>query len=419
MKHPDYTISHLLPLVLASSCLSIAIVYAFRFIAYYPLYQQVSQLSYPFVPALIATPILILLFYFFASHLKSGLPHVVLEFHIGLGRLPISNFIFQFLSASVTLLMGFAVGAIGPAVHIGASSSNLVGQFFKVQTHALRILTACGASVAITIMLDTPLMAILFTYETIIREFRWRTLALVSAATLFAQWFDHEMGITTFHIEVQGFEFSTLLMGQLLLFGLLCGLVSAFFLNSIDYLTQKIRITYWKKIIIVGIITAFFSSISPKTIGLGYQLLETLLFEKQLMSLLIIWFLIRFIASVAVIALAIPGGALGPSLIIGALTGAIFSHLFSIDANQLFIVVGMGALLGAVLHVPLAGILFVLESTHDITLLLPCIIVSYSAYYLHRRYSKHNNLIELLLFRQNIILRDSPSLKKKRLTSPL
>lgn len=419
MRHHYYTINKLLPLVIASSCLSIASVYAFRYIAYHPLYQHISQLSYPFVPALIATPILIFLFYYFAQHLKSGLPHVVLEFHIGLGKLPIANFIFQFSSATITLLMGFAIGAIGPAVHIGASSANLVGQFFRVQSYALRILTACGASVAITIMLDTPLMAILFTYETIIRQFRWRTLTLVSASTLFAQWFAHKMGIAPLHIEVQTFQLSPLLLTQLLIFGLLCGLVSALFLNGIDYLTKKIRIAYWKKIIIAGLITAFFASFSPITVGLGHQLLQSLLYEEHLINLLLLWFLVRFFSSMAVIALAIPGGALGPSLIIGALFGAIFSQCLSIDAGQLFIIIGMGAILGSVLHVPLAGILFVLESTNDISLLVPCLITSYVAFYCHRRYSKHNNLIELLLFRQNVVLRDSPSLRKKRLSSPL
>tara|TARA_R110001583_G_scaffold9945_5_gene46325 strand:+ start:3143 stop:4402 length:1260 start_codon:yes stop_codon:yes gene_type:complete len=419
MRHPYYTINKLLPLVLASSCLSVVTVYAFRYIAYHPLYQHISEFTYPFVPALIATPILIALFYFFAQHLKSGLPHVVLEFHIGLGRLPFSNFIFQFASATITLLMGFAVGAIGPAVHIGASSANLVGQWFNVQSHALRILTACGASVAITIMLDTPLMAILFTYETIIRQFRWRTLTLVSASTLFAQWFAHQMGIAPLSIEVQPFEFSATLLGLLLIFGLLCGVISVSFLNGIDYLTKKIRITYWKKIILAGMITAFFASLSPNTVGLGHQLLDSLLYEEQVMNLLILWFFIRFISSMSVIALGIPGGALGPSLILGALAGAIFSQFLSIDAGHLFIIIGMGAIFGAVLHVPLAGILFVLESTNEILLLVPCLITSYCAYYFHQRYSRHNNLVELLLFRQNVILRDSPSLKKKRLTSPL
>ncbi|WP_022942539.1 chloride channel protein [Psychromonas hadalis] len=85
----------------------------------------------------------------------------------------------------------------------------------------------------------------------------------------------------------------------------------------------------------------------------------------------------------------------------------------------MFTIIGMGALLGAVLHVPLAGILFVLESTNELSLLVLGVIASYSVYYLHRRLSKHNSLIELLLFRQNVILRDSPSLKKKRLNSQL
>ena len=121
----------------------------------------------------------------------------------------------------------------------------------------------------------------------------------------------------------------------------------------------------------------------------------------------------------AVIALAIPGGALGPSVVLGALAGAIFSQFLSIETGQLFVVVGMGAFLGAVLRVPLAGILFVLEATNELQLIIPCVIASYAAYFFHQHFSRHNNLIELLLVRQKVILRDSPSLRKKRLTSPL
>jgi len=420
MRNPSYSISKLLPLVLICSSVSVVVVYFFRFISLNPFYPQVAEKSNNFVPALLAIPLFIGLFYLFAKHLNSGLPHIVLEFHIGSGKLPILNFIFQFLGASVALLFGFAVGAIGPAIHIGAGASNLTAQLFKVPPCSLRVLTACGAAAAITIMLDTPLMAILFTYETIIRQFRGRTLVLVTASALFAQWLGHQyIGSTSFQINLEQFELSMALLGFLLLFGLICGLLSASFLNCIDFLTRKIRLNYWKKITLAALFTALLSWLSPESIGLGYQLLDRLLYDQQLPSLLMLWFLIRFIGSIAVISLAIPGGALGPSLILGALTGAIFSQLLSIEAGQLFVVVGMGAFLGAVLRVPLAGMLFVLEATNEITLIIPCIIASYAAFYLHKRLSTYNNLIELLLVRQKIILRDSPSLKKKRLTSPL
>ncbi len=419
MSFPNYTISKLLPLVILSSCFSVVVVYSFRYIVYHPLYLSITLSSHVVVAPLLGTVLLIILFYLFARHLKSGLPHVVLEFHIGLGRLPFLNLLFQFLTASIALLMGFTIGAIGPAVHIGAGSANLVGQLFMVRSHTLRVLTACGSAVAITVMLDAPLMAILFTYETIIRQFRWRTLLLVSTATLFAQWFAHQLDISPFIIEVVPFSLSILLLIKMMLFGTLCGLISSSFLNVINFLTQKLRINYWKKLALAGLITSLLSWGAPETIGLGYELLQKLLYEPLTISLITVWLIVRFISSAAVIALAVPGGALGPSLILGALTGAIFSLLFNFPDSQMFIIVGMGALLGAVLHVPLAGILFVLESTNEISLLLPCLFASYSAYYIHQRISKQNNLIELLLARQNVIFRNSPSLRKKRLTSPL
>ncbi|WP_084605383.1 chloride channel protein [Psychromonas aquimarina] len=418
MSHPQYTVTKLLPLVLLSTCFSMASVYGFRLIVLNPVYPDMHSLSSELLPPLSGAVLLIILFYLFAKHLKSGLPHVVLEFHIGLGRLPFLNLLFQFLSASVALVTGFAIGAIGPAVHIGAASSNLVGQFFMVRSHTLRVLTACGAAVGITVMLDTPFMAILFTYETIIRQFRWRTLLLVTAATLFAQWSAHQLGIYAFIITVVPFSLSLLLLAKMLLFGALCGLLSSSFLNCIDLLTRKIRGSYWQKLLLAGLITAIFSWFSPETIGLGYGLLKDLFYEPQTLTLITLWLIIRFISSAAVIALAVPGGALGPSLILGALCGALFCKLFAVNDSQLFIIVGMGALLGAVLHVPLAGILFVLESTNDLNLLLPCLAAGYSAYFIHQHFSKQNSLIELLLVRQNVILR-SGSLKKKRLTSPL
>ncbi|WP_022942540.1 chloride channel protein [Psychromonas hadalis] len=85
--------------------------------------------------------------------------------------------------------------------------------------------------------------------------------------------FGHEVGIAPFHIDLIPFELSFSLLWLILLFGLMCGLISAFFLNSIDFFTPKIRISDWKKIMIAGGITALFSTLSPETIGLGYQLL--------------------------------------------------------------------------------------------------------------------------------------------------
>lgn len=419
MSDNNYTVSKLLPIVLLSTACSVIVVYSFRFIILHPLYIQSAELSHPVIAPLIGTLLLVVLFYLFAKHLKSGLPHVVLEFHIGPGPLPFLNLLFQFLTASVALLTGFAIGAIGPAVHIGAASANLAGQILKVQSHTLRVLTACGAAVAITVMLDTPLMAILFTYETIIRQLRWRTLLLVTASALAAQAFAHQIGIQALVITVFPFSLSFLLMLKMVLFGIVCGLLSSAFLNCIDIITRKIQVNYWKRLLLAGLITSLFSWYAPLTAGLGYQLLQNLLYQPQAVSLIIVYLVIRFIGSVCVIALAVPGGALGPSLILGALTGALFSMLFDFGDNQLFVIVGMGAFLGAVLHVPLAGILFVLESSNDLRLLLPCLFAGYSAYYIHQRFSRENNLIELLLARQNVILRSSPSLKKKGGTSPL
>ena len=74
------------------------------------------------------------------------------------------------------------------------------------------------------------------------------------------------------------------------------------------------------------------------------------------------------------------GGIIAPSLVLGATAGGLLGVLLRIvgtDAQPFtYALVGMGAVLAAVVHAPLASILIVLDLTHDYKLVLPAMLAT-------------------------------------------
>ena len=76
------------------------------------------------------------------------------------------------------------------------------------------------------------------------------------------------------------------------------------------------------------------------------------------------------------------GGVLAPLLMIGAAIGEGAAHLAHLpgDAQALWALMGMGAMLAGALGVPLTAILFSLELTHALPALLPLVLACTASY---------------------------------------
>ena len=86
------------------------------------------------------------------------------------------------------------------------------------------------------------------------------------------------------------------------------------------------------------------------------------------------------------------GGILCPSLFIGAFLGSGFGALFHRFLPQLvpqtggYGIVGMGAMLGAVVQAPMAAIIMVFEMTNDYTVIPPMMAACVLATLVHKRF---------------------------------
>ncbi|RJG40009.1 chloride channel protein [Motilimonas pumila] len=362
--------------------------------------------SSPFIGALL----LIVLFKFFNKYSKSGLPMVVMGFHFGDGKMGLGNLIFQFVGATISLMFGFAVGAVGPALHIGAACSNVIGQHFLLDASRLRQLTACGAAAAMAALFHTPITAIFFAQETIVRRFQLQTFILMSLSAVVAAWIARQMGVYEFHIESHSFSYQLTLVPELILLGIICGVLASFLLKMVRLTADRLPFPYWGKFILAASATALAAVAGDEVIGIGNHLLEKMLYGEFTSTLILLWLVARFFISAIAIGSAIPGGALGPSLLLGALTGHLVSLWLPNEAPQVFVLVGMSAFFGAVLKSPIAATLMVVETTADLNLAFPCLIGAGVASYVQHKLMSERNLIELLLARQNILIKNSPTL---------
>ncbi|MCE2573801.1 chloride channel protein [Motilimonas eburnea] len=369
-----------------------------------------AYLLVPFVGAIT----LALLFRYFNQYTKSGLPIVVIGYHFKDGKMALGNAIFQYIAALIALVCGFAVGAVGPVLHIGAAAMNLLGQYFKLNETRLRQLTACGAASAMAALFHTPVTAIFFVQETIVRRFNWQTCLLISICAFTSAWIARQLGAYEFHIDTQSFSYQITLIPELIIVGAVCGLLATLMLKLIRVTADNVLFPYWGKFMLAATVTSAASLFGTEVLGLGNQLLDILLYADIGSQIVLTWLLIRFFISAIAIGSAIPGGALGPSLLLGALTGHWLAYILPNETPQVFVLVGMAAFFGAVLRSPISATLLVVEATANINLVLPCLVGSLTAHIVQTRIFGQQNLIELLLARQNILLKNSPSLSKKK-----
>jgi hypothetical protein len=114
----------------------------------------------------------------------------------------------------------------------------------------------------------------------------------------------------------------------------------------------------------------------PEVMGIGYDTANAALSGNMLLSSLLIITLAKIAATSLCIGLGSPGGLIGPTIVIGATTGA----LTGLFANEwlgadvsvgFYAMLGMGAMMAAVLQAPLAALIALLELTASPDVIMP------------------------------------------------
>ncbi len=328
---------------------------------------------------IVGSLLLILLFFRLApATRKVGVAHVLERLGNHQGHLPGRNLLVQFASASIALLSGHSVGREGPAIHLGAGSASLIGQWLHLPNNSMRLLIGCGTAAGISAAFNTPLAGVVFAMEVVLLEYTVLGFTPIMVAAVTADLVIRASIGSTPLLSVPQFSIGALSeIPLVMLLGLLIGLLAGGF-NHI--MLQTIRLNtvalHWR-LLLAGILTSSVAMLFPQVMGVGYDTVSDTLLGRQELLWLAGLLTAKWLLTPVVLGLGVPGGLIGPTFFIGALAGALIGSLAQLFNDQalieigLYAMIGMGAMMGAVLNAPLAALIALLELTGNPHIILP------------------------------------------------
>ena len=339
----------------------------------------VSRFDLPIIGSLI-----ILLFAWLTGYkyLRTGIPFVLHRLKVAHGVIPFKNTLNQFFGSAVALASGFSVGREGPAVHLGAAASSYVGSVLKLPYNSIRTLCACGIAAGIAATFNTPIAAVLFVMEVIMREYKVHIFIPVMLASLVGSLvtrsvFDVSQHFQYFHkIELIPQHYI-----PLIILGVLLGtLAAAFNKTLVTVIKHSSQFHIVPRLMLAAVITGALGFLVPGAMGVGSGAIDVSLANNWHIGLLLSLLLAKFIMTTFALGLGIPGGIVGPIIGIGAIAGAfggalVMQLLPGEHIGNDFILMGMAGFMAASLNAPIAALLAVVELSGQLEIILPAMIV--------------------------------------------
>jgi CIC family chloride channel protein len=385
---PQLTLLGLLTGIIAG-----AVIVLFRWLVELPLayflpgnfenFEAASSLTHFLLPLTGAIVLGLVLQFIDKRHHATSIGHVMDRLQNHQGRMPPGNMVTQFFGGATCLLTGQSIGREGPAVHLGAASGSLLGQWLKLPANTLRPLAGCGVAAAIAACFNTPMAGVLFAMEVVIMEYTIAgfipvTLAAVAGATMTRLAFGPEIAFINAH-SVMGDLRELPLMG-------LVGLTVAIFAAA--YIRLHGLSCRWAldrpvalRFALAGLLTGTCALGLPQIMGVGYDTIGSAMAGEIGLSLLLVIAVIKLCATSFSLGVGMPGGVVGPLMFIGACIGGAVGSAAqalipgSASAIGFYVILGMGAMMGATLNAPLAAMMAIMELTYNPNIIFPSMLV--------------------------------------------
>lgn len=309
-----------------------------------------------------------------------GVVHVMDRLDHYQGHLPLLNGVMQFIGGAASIIFGHSVGREGPAIHLGATSGSSLGRFLSLPNSSTRTLVACGVAAAIGASFNTPLAGVILAMEVVLMEYTLASfipliLAAVSATAISRLFYGD---VPVFVVPPVALE-SLFELPYILIAGLLIGALAALFIYLLQYFSSVAKQRpIWLRMTLAGCAVGLCAVVTPAVMGIGYDTVDSAIAGQIGITLLCAIVIFKILATAAGLGLGLPGGLIGPTLVIGACAGAAFGELGELvvpagmsSPPALYALIGMVAMMGATLSAPLAALIALLELTSSAQIIFP------------------------------------------------
>lgn len=316
-----------------------------------------------------------------------GIVHIVERLTYHQGEFPWRNAIAQFVGSVAAICTGQSVGREGVAAHMGATTSSWLGQWLQLPNNGIRTLVGCGTAAGIAASFNTPLAGVIFAMEVVMMEYTLAgfapiILAAVSATAVTHIWATDHPALVVGTAELQ----SMIELPYLALCGCVLGTTAVAFTRLTRLLTRYLMPQpIWLRMLQAGVVAALCAWAFPQTFQFGFESINTALAAEFALGIALGIAAAKLVATAFAVSSLMPGGIIMPCLLMGAAIGQalglIAAWLLGDSAAEpmLYALLGMGAMMGAVLQAPLTALVAILELAGRTEMVFPAMLVVITA----------------------------------------
>ena len=289
------------------------------------------------------------------------------------------------LSAAISIGSGGPFGAEGPIIMTGGAIGSIIAQFFHLTASERKTLLVAGAAAGMSATFATPVAAVMLAVELLLFEWKPRSaipVALASAAAGAGRRYILGLG-PLFPVPHHAIFIGPEGLLGCAVAGLLAGGLSALLTWGVyaaedGFMKLPIHWMWWPAIgaVFVGLGGMIF----PQALGVGYDTIRELLQGNVAASVIAGVLLVKSTIWIISLGSGTSGGVLAPLLMMGAALGGMEAAFLPQEGAGFWPLVSMGAMLGGTMRAPFTAVLFALELTHDINVLLPLLVAAMLAH---------------------------------------
>src|SRR5438874_1925360 len=313
-----------------------------------------------------------------------GIPEALEAILIGRSRMEARVAVLKPLSSALSIGTGGPFGAEGPIIMTGGAFGSLFAQGFHMSAAERKTLLVAGAAGGMSAIFATPVAAVLLAVELLLFEWKPRSfIPVASAAAVAAALRVPLMGAGPVFATAPHAALAFAGLGSALAVGLIAGFGSGLLTRLVyacEDLFQKLPIHWMWWPAIGGLVVGLGGLVYPEALGVGYDIIARLLRGELFGPTLILLIAVKWTIWSVSLGSGTSGGVLAPLLIMGAALGGLEAHWFPNQGIGFWQLVSMGAILGGTMRSPFTGVIFVLELTHDVNVLLPLLVATVLAH---------------------------------------
>jgi len=289
------------------------------------------------------------------------------------------------LSSAISIGSGGPFGAEGPIIMTGGAIGSIIAQLFHLTAAERKTLLVAGAAAGMAATFATPVAAVLLAVELLLFEWKPRSaipVALASATAGAARRYILGLG-PLFPVPPHAIFIGPQGIAGCVIAGLLAGGLSALLTLGVygaEDAFKKLPIHWMWWPAIGGVFVGFGGMIFPQALGVGYDTIQALLQGDVPRTMIAGVLIVKSAIWVISLGSGTSGGVLAPLLMMGAALGGVESMFLPHEGAGFWPLVSMGAILGGTMRAPFTAILFALELTHDINVLLPLLVAAMLAH---------------------------------------